>query len=437
MVDSYNGNLTINNIKENSFVIREPENFNNNNDSGNINNDNNNSNPEINSTNDDNNNNNQKNVNDYSYIFDEKYENSNGNDYEIVDLISNDRTNNAILNNNSSNKNITVAKRRWKILAKALCIKNELVPSVEALCVTSKKSLVSNTQTLPKQSFIKSTNLLSKIINESSNVDIFTSVRRFTTFGLIKKHPIVAQPAQNVHEVKTSDNWFCYKITVAFDEYAVKVHHINRPLTPDDLMGFNNTGNICVWPSEEALAYLALNKLSEFNNRNVLELGGGMTCLAGLLIAKYASASYVHLTDGNELAVANVQTILDHNEGLRSANVQSSVLKWENINQQMQDEVESFDFILSADCLFFDDARTALVDTIWCFLKPDGCALIMAPHRGKTLNLFVEEAEKTGFICEIVNCYNQLIWDRHLELKKNHIYDENIHYPTLIKLRKK
>lgn len=209
-------------------------------------------------------------------------------------------------------------------------------------------------------------------------------------------------------------------------------------------MGFNNTGNICVWPSEEALAFYALARLDAFTNKMVLELGGGMTCLAGLLVAKYGRPYGVHLTDGNAQSVANVRKTCRLND-VRDCYVKCSVLQWEqHADAEALRRGEQFDYILCADCLFFDEARAALVDTMWTCLAQSGVALVMAPRRGRTMDAFVTAAKAKGFRCQVQQRYNEAIWQRHLELKAaaatatapSDAYDEDIHYPVLIELTK-
>ncbi len=81
--------------------------------------------------------------------------------------------------------------------------------------------------------------------------------------------------------------------TITFDVWQPQVRVSLR-----DMMGFNNTGNVCVWPSEEVLAYWCAQRLgtsscgnnsgsaaaslSMFHGKRVCELGAGRAGLAGL-----------------------------------------------------------------------------------------------------------------------------------------------------------
>lgn len=100
---------------------------------------------------------------------------------------------------------------------------------------------------------------------------------------------------------------------IKIDEFDCVVH-IEKLWTMKDLIGFNNTGNITFWPSEAALTFYTLSELAMFHNSWVLELGGGMLCLAGLMLAKHSSAFAVHLTDGNESSLKNVRKSLNLND---------------------------------------------------------------------------------------------------------------------------
>lgn len=297
---------------------------------------------------------------------------------------------------------LNIAKRRWKILAKALCHR------------VNTQSIDSTTSTESDE-------------NEDAIVDDrLSSVRRFTSFDLFRQ--------MRCDENESDDNWFILKLTNKIDCYSVKIHYVNQLFTPDDLMGFNNTGNICIWPSEEALAYCVLADLELFRGKRIIELGGGMTCLAGFFIAKYAFADSVHLTDGNEISMANVQKMIENEEFWSCKRLHCSALQWKHVNGTT---TEKFDFVLSADCLFFDNARTDLVNAIWNCLAEDGCGMVMAPRRGNTLNQFIGKAVEKGFLCNVIECYDMMIWEKHLQLMQTDFYDEDLHYPILIRLTKK
>lgn len=294
------------------------------------------------------------------------------------------------------------ARKRWKILAKVLRKDSEET-------VSSSGEECSSEQT--------------------------ASVRRFKSFDLLRQDSF--EDHNTLNYLGKPENWYKYKVILEGQiqqEFTVNIHHMERHLTATDLMGFNNTGNICVWPSEEALTAYVLSDLKAFNNKWILELGGGFTCLSGLMLSKYAKPYAVHLTDGNEISVENVKKTVCLNE--ISCYTKCSVLKWEDKGARVPTEKGKFDIILSADCLFFDEARSALVDTIWYYLSSKGEALIMAPRRGKTMALFIEESVARGFLVKLTQRYNDTIWQRHLELMNSSLYDEDLHYPVLLSLRK-
>ncbi|KAH9325699.1 hypothetical protein KI387_005877, partial [Taxus chinensis] len=109
----------------------------------------------------------------------------------------------------------------------------------------------------------------------------------------------------------------------------------------------DNTGIVCLWPSEEVLTYFCILNGDMFRNKRVLELGSGYG-LAGLSIAACTDSSEVVISDGNPQVVDYIQNNIDANMGFfGTTKVTSLLLHWS------QGEVchlgQSFDFILAAD----------------------------------------------------------------------------------------
>ncbi|XP_055387289.1 calmodulin-lysine N-methyltransferase [Condylostylus longicornis] len=355
----------------------------------------------------------QSHINDESTTVDEI--NNNEQNKKIVykiPKISINTTNTTTSTTPTTIKPATNAKKRWNILAKVL--RNGSLEDEDGL--SSSDDGYSGGSS-----------------SGSGNCSDIASVRRFKTFNLLHQDSFEDYTSLNI--IGKPENWYTYKIYLNNNEYIANIHHVDRHLTATDLMGFNNTGNICVWPSEEALTVYTLNDLNIFRDKWILELGGGMTCLTGILLAKYAKPYIVHLTDGNCLSIDNVRKTICLND--LSCYTKCSVLKWENVKNRLENEYEKFDYILSADCLFFDDVRSALVETIWYYLSINGIALVMAPERGNTMKQFINECNIKGFQYQKIYHYNDIIWEKHINLKKtNSFYDEDIHYPILIKLTK-
>nr|XP_006813145.1 PREDICTED: calmodulin-lysine N-methyltransferase-like [Saccoglossus kowalevskii] len=254
------------------------------------------------------------------------------------------------------------------------------------------------------------------------------STRKFISFGLLSTTHLDTDDEFN--------SWYrytCQDVT----EFSVDIRQLTGPMGIEELIGFNNTGNVCVWPSEEVLTYHCLKHKNSFRNKTVCELGGGMTCLAGISIAAFCEAKEVLLTDGNEISVKNVHPIIKRNHStFGSTKVTTRVIKWDKDNKY-GDIAGYFDHIICADCLFFEQFQEDLLHVIYTLLKPEGLVTVFAPCRGNTLEQFCEMAID-GFVVERTDNYDQTVWEKHLQAKeKEHdIYIEDRHYPVMIILRK-
>lgn len=170
-----------------------------------------------------------------------------------------------------------------------------------------------------------------------------------------------------------------------------------------DLMGFNNTGNIRIWPSEECLTYYLLENRKLFAGKTMLEIGGGMTGLAGISCAFIAAE--VIITDGNKKSIENLQLIIDHNKV--GDKCQAVFHRWD---QPPPDLLVSkqFDLVVAADCFFDPAGHENFIDNLNSFLSPTGVALLFSPERGGSLRCFIEKlfqrnvfnVEQTANICE-------------------------------------
>ena len=271
-----------------------------------------------------------------------------------------------------------------------------------------------------------------------------SSVRSFSSFGLFT----VTQHDGKFESVPMSpsadaDNWVHYKVTIdrksnrsVIAEVVVKL--VREKPSLETLMGFNNTGNVCVWPAEEVMAFYCLKHLEMFQGANICELGGGMTSLSGLLLATTRVPSNVLVTDGNQKSIDNVKAIITANPSLADVAVSAEILLWDqSFLSKPSTHDSTFDYVLCADCLFFVDVHYELVQVIYKLLKSNGKALIFAPRRGGTLEQFCSVANESFELQSVTN-YDDIIWLRHEEALHNadgH-YQMDIHYPIMISLKK-
>ena len=251
-----------------------------------------------------------------------------------------------------------------------------------------------------------------------------SSVRGFESFGLFKVHG-------------TSSRWLNYSYVGAESvcEAAVKTLP-GGELSLETLVGFNNTGNVCVWPSEEVMAYYCLENKEMFREAHVCELGCGMTGLAGIMLACANVASEVLLTDGNETSIANIEEIVEANKSRyeRCTRVIFDILRWESLSLK-EDYKGRFDYVVCADCLFFTDVHRELALVINMLLKPStGVAIVFAPSRGGTLERFCCMAQEY-FKVELIERYSEQIWKVCQE--KPPYFNVDLHYPLKIVLKQK
>lgn len=271
-------------------------------------------------------------------------------------------------------------------------------------------------------------NLLAKALHEGR---VHQNLRRFSNFGLIHMTRLYGSEYED-----PKGHWYECRC-IEDSSLKLQIRLLSDKITVEELQGFDNTGNVCIWPSEEVLAYYCMKNKEIFGGRSVCELGGGMTCLSGLVVAATAGAKEVFITDGNNKSIQNVSLIIERNlQCFGITQVVSRMLRWDS-EIDLIDLRSRFDVILCADCLYFDEARQPLTNTIWKIMKDNGLAVILAPPRGRTFQQFVDLAQQRFYI-ERLMAYDTYVWELHVKLKETQsdIYDDNLHYPQMLILRK-
>ena len=281
------------------------------------------------------------------------------------------------------------------------------------------------------------------------------SVRRFSSFRLFSVTELSQDETQKLRSSlqapidgygKTScrcdtGRWLEYKYGDVCGRCSVNavVKYIIESASLEAMIGFNNTGNVCVWPSEEILAYYCLKQVEIFRETAVCELGCGMTALAGIMLASSQSPSEILLTDGNGTSVENVKEIISANSTkFGHTRVLAEVLVWDNsFLRSVSPHDARFDYIICADCLFFEEVHNELVQVMLKLLKPNGTVILFAPKRSGTLDRFCTIA-KQKFAVKINHQYDALIWEKHESAVKDSStrgYTPDLHYPLQLILQ--
>lgn len=293
---------------------------------------------------------------------------------------------------------------------------------------------MATTRAAGRWKFLKKAILAANRRNCEAEEDIsYCSVRSFSSFNLFQ---VVSTDASTDCG---AGQWLNYSYSNNDDgkiicEASVKI--LQGAVSLEAIVGFNNTGNVCVWPAEEVMAYHCLEHREIFKGSAVCELGCGMTGLAGLMLACSKIPSQVVLTDGNEISVKNVNNIVATNRWRfeECTNVSCEVLRWESASIS-KDYVGQFDYVICADCLFFSDLHSELVLVLQKLLKPcKGVAIMFAPRRGDTLEQFCTIAEK-HFQVECTEHYSEQVWKVREE--KPCYFNLDLHYPLKIVLKQK
>ncbi|VDQ10214.1 unnamed protein product [Trichobilharzia regenti] len=168
------------------------------------------------------------------------------------------------------------------------------------------------------------------------------------------------------------------------DSKSTNSTHTNPLL--DILTGFDNTGNVQLWPSEIFLAHsiffenlypglweeIYMN-FKFYPIQKVCELCAGMTGAAGVAVSmrKYSTIfqiSDVLITDGNDRCVSSIMSTVDHHKG-RLSNIDESSIPQINIDvknirwpkdccesppvaELTESLIHQFHLIIAADCFF-------------------------------------------------------------------------------------
>ncbi|RHZ60557.1 hypothetical protein Glove_352g61 [Diversispora epigaea] len=333
----------------------------------------------------------------------------------------------SIFNNNNNRNPSTIAKARWKLLS-SIFISNNISNDISS----PSSSLTSSSLTSPSSSLQFTNSQISK--------------RSHQGFNLFPKQ-----------KFDNNEEWFKYDLKDGFYlDVCIKIPQIQtlKDSFSSEYSGFLNTGNICIWPAEEVLAYYCMKNSELFSNKSICEIGGGMCSLAGLIIAAKCNPKNVTLTDGNpNLLFSNVDISIKQ-------------MLWDS-NTAYND---TYDVVICADCTFDKSTHPHLLHVLKSIIKKPlpgnnnnnnsndnnnnnyysgegggGLFILCAPNRGDSLNAFIKliESLEKDLKIELLIKYDDIVWNIHennLNNNNNNMdnecysYDPDTHYPLILKV---
>ncbi|KAG5185434.1 hypothetical protein JKP88DRAFT_207881 [Tribonema minus] len=220
--------------------------------------------------------------------------------------------------------------------------------------------------------------------------------------------------------------------------------------------GVDNTGNVRVWPSESLLLHHLVSTPGAIPaGARVLEIGGGMTALAGLGVAAAAGCRVrcVVVTDGHPDAVRGQRVcarLNRHAFGATRVAARRLVTTADNADSTAASAACScgcgsgpFDVVIGSDCLFFEDFHADLIEILRRLIAPCGRAVLLQPSRGGSMERFAARA-RDHFDVYMEARYDDSIWERHQQLllaageggaEAGGGYREDTCFPVLMTLR--
>lgn len=321
-------------------------------------------------------------------------------------------------------KSLSISRQRWHLLSEAVRLKQF---KLQDLSIFYEKT------SSPTK---KSVNPLSIIIE---------------SFGLINYR------YQSNEKVWITCNW---NKELNLQDLNLDIKLVHDRLHVKDLVGFDNSGNVRVWSSEEALGYLLSNGIlrSKLEGRIICELGAGMTALAALIFARLDLHHQLYLTDGNERCVRNIQEIVQRNfsckyqiklssenelimlNKIKNKSIIVKKLCWNQLDsyENMKNIIE---VIICSDCLFCTDQHQHLINTIDYLLVLDETlaqAIIISPKRGDKLEKFISLVLSDGrFLLKIYDYFEfSKIFDQLNQIDSNRSIAGTC-YPNLLVMKRR